>query len=1478
MTEKEQSPREDDSEALLGESNDGTNEEEEEVYDPGPTPHHSFPKMLPKSSGTYVIVRNPKTGTFWIGISIFALQTMILTLILLNIFDWNSENPFRIPPAVPIQVTAAQAIALFSTSDDQTIIAHLWRSLAHFCILYISAVTVFSQSDFQAGFATISYGYTESMCKRWPDTARWRMNLAITLWIFNGCFSMFLIFCVIMASTDIVGLLLGATAIGFVNNLDNIAYAMARVDLLGADAKGASHQMVSFWWWHETQYRNKFEELFPRVAMAAAYLVLLIGWLIVVLYQRYGDFTTHFVAVQVQDQLQFLHGTYSGGYRLDQNPSARPALRSVYVSESGRTVIAYCDRDEQWSMFLEGEDRCGDVFGRSRSADLDVTHTQSSWFLTEDPTKPRFFPATGFIIDRGCVTDSDCGGQPDSGVCVQSECRCGEDFYSLRCDYKVSETCTMLEVENGVFEGFGTYASQYSMLKKEERMVQYYNRPMFVSSEESFPDIIFFSGFRWVLTKSSNDFVDSGSNVTSSDIADYFVLNGANIDVATLLLDRQFFITQPVVFNTPSDVSTPIGLSWSLVNRGGPTNASQTNGVPTQPLDTFDVSQKLFCAVCDNITNPCADENICEQTGQCRCEDGSSGSLCQVRPLSDGFCNNDGYNDDRFSFDGGDCCELSCVDTEEYSCGFQTVSNTSETYVGFPNCTDPKALCVGPPCFVQRTASLGRFGAFDQSLVILSPNGRVLLVSEPSQDEVRVYDQIDGEWQQRGEPLQGARKSNFGAVTALATGPALVVQKSNGDHLPTLLAVSFIRFGTTLINVYRWEETYRDWFLIGEPIEVCAIAASTDCTLRSLDLSFHHSMAYVAATLQDDVILVVEAAISQDPQEIPTEELTTWTTTGTLNGKKASLSGNSRFVAVNPPASSRVEKYLLSTAGLTPASDHALSDYYGPLTDLIDFRLSYDGTALIGMVLDSEVTGTLFRLQLSNIENNSTTSQPISMRVPNFDNRTANIKIAGDGTAIGLVERSFDIFAINVYAVKDSLFWQKVGNETSLRDPQRSFTVSNQGRALVVAGYEAISTYQPAPICGRGHNAMRMSMLLPESLKSFNYGIRSFKLVGETLFNTTSVSKSCQNCTEDPTLFSDTFLSDEICLPFGECLEIEVETEGSGQALGIYLVDEHGHVEAIELDSNGTDTVRWLSNNQSCSQEPVLCANNESTVLVMLELDGFPYETSWYANSGGATNNFGSYTGGTPVHQFCVPETTCNSITVLDDGGDGFCCQNGNGKYSIFVDGEVILAKDGDIGRGERVYFGGCDVRIAKPLEATIILTLDESSAARTYWVLRDTFGGGAIVARSEEGEYASLFSPTQTDNSASKAYNETAVISNSTNTTAVISNSSAPNFESVIESFGMYAVKSFGLYPGSRYELQIFVENGNPNSTESNLTPNNETKQSVVGDNNLSVGYTIRLNTTGEILSMSKAPIAVDSVHTFDVFPSCWTEDSNTC
>ena len=148
------------------------------------------------------------------------------------------------------------------------------------------------------------------------------------------------------------------------------------------------------------------------------------------------------------------------------------------------------------------------------------------------------------------------------------------------------------------------------------------------------------------------------------------------------------YISNPVDVNTPSDAVTPIGVNWF---------GAQARGISMVGIQAVDPNRPstavLLCAVCDNITNPCFFNGICQDDGTCRCTTGSSGTLCQVTPDRNGFFNTY-FNTPEFYYNGGDFCEANCVSTESYSCVHAKIENPyglfAFGYIGFPNCKDPR--------------------------------------------------------------------------------------------------------------------------------------------------------------------------------------------------------------------------------------------------------------------------------------------------------------------------------------------------------------------------------------------------------------------------------------------------------------------------------------------------------------------------------------------------------------------------------------------------------------------------------------------------------------------------------------------------------------------------------------------------------------------------------------------------------------------
>ena len=144
------------------------------------------------------------------------------------------------------------------------------------------------------------------------------------------------------------------------------------------------------------------------------------------------------------------------------------------------------------------------------------------------------------------------------------------------------------------------------------------------------------------------------------------------------------FISNPVDVDTPSDAATPIGVKWFGAQAQGISTVGIQAADPNRPSEAV-----LLCAVCNNITSPCQFDGICI-AGTCECRTGSSGPLCQVTPDGNGLCDLF-FNTPEFDYDGGDCCEATCVSTEYFSCGNGIIEQSVGAfgYVGFTDCEDP---------------------------------------------------------------------------------------------------------------------------------------------------------------------------------------------------------------------------------------------------------------------------------------------------------------------------------------------------------------------------------------------------------------------------------------------------------------------------------------------------------------------------------------------------------------------------------------------------------------------------------------------------------------------------------------------------------------------------------------------------------------------------------------------------------------------
>ncbi|MBL6447987.1 T9SS type A sorting domain-containing protein [Fulvivirga sp. 29W222] len=94
-------------------------------------------------------------------------------------------------------------------------------------------------------------------------------------------------------------------------------------------------------------------------------------------------------------------------------------------------------------------------------------------------------------------------------------------------------------------------------------------------------------------------------------------------------------------------------------------------------------------------------------------------------------------------------------------------------------------------------------------------------------------------------------------------------------------------------------------------------------------------------------------------------------------------------------------------------------------------------------------------------------------------------------------------------------------------------------------------------------------------------------------------------------------------------------------------------------------------------------------VTLTLVLDNYPSETSWTVISGGSTVASGSgynKKGDTITETFNVGGGAY-TFTINDSYGDGICCSNGNGSYTLRDANNNVIATGGDFGSSESVNY-----------------------------------------------------------------------------------------------------------------------------------------------------------------------------------------------
>ena len=457
-----------------------------------------------------------------------------------------------------------------------------------------------------------------------------------------------------------------------------------------------------------------------------------LGFAAVVFNQMSSNFLCPTMYVEFSDSVIPLLGTYSGNYEIDQEP-LRFFSEATRISDGRRNYIesrgseatqkghfGYCAELTRWtfSNHLSRDDPCKNYL---------IISSQTRSFSLLDSSNKLWYTPNGIPLEDvrfTCLTIARQTETESPELRLQRECPRVGILGSTNDAGINSAPRGGINAANGFLGDNGgenerPRATTFSMLERTSynendsedgttSVVTSYGRPIYwgenVGSgnhDSDTIDLLIFTGKRWAWTDSLS-FPDLRSDPLNLTLIGESFSSGDDFHASSLprAPNSIAYVSDAV---TLSDPLSPLSTFWFHSYYLDP--ATISSSVTTSVDDEADVKWWWFpspdltrpigasftCTRCNDEDSRCMHGGSCDvPSGECKCNNGATGALCEIPPLSNGHCDTY-FNTKRYNYDGGDCCAATCVGHE---CKQPLPSifgdtNSELDLHGYPNCTDP---------------------------------------------------------------------------------------------------------------------------------------------------------------------------------------------------------------------------------------------------------------------------------------------------------------------------------------------------------------------------------------------------------------------------------------------------------------------------------------------------------------------------------------------------------------------------------------------------------------------------------------------------------------------------------------------------------------------------------------------------------------------------------------------------------------------
>ena len=810
---------------------------------------------LPGKSISFIIAAPIFSSSFNLGAAMIVLKLTLYGLAYYNAFEQPN------PVAVSLEVIITQGLAIFVASFTQVDVAN-------------------SVQLFHEGYASVAGRFQNA-----GTLSVWLT--AVLLAFLQGGFGLAAMFEFITVSHTVLDVFLNFAAVAFVMTLDGVAFRLASHGFLGESCQ--SYTEIVSGTYFQVSHSPKCGYI-RKIALLMFIWAIMFGfWLWVIIKQQQGWYAPKQLVVQFDDSVVPKLGAFSGIYKLEPTGKALSSdlfhWKQQVPGQGDIGEFGFCEDDNRWSFFLHGTHKCkNSVVESSPNAEkFDVRRAVDiQWFVRGDSSlvQNRIILMDGFTVAPICVRGGTaCGHQNKTNYCARETssystfgyCKCkDEQTYGVRCEFSLANTCLHLNIDDrfDMLPAGRRITSEFSLLSKKgtldkgdetpasrDDLVLLYQRPVYVGSSfgQAGYDVLFYTGLRWAVTGSLNGFPNLHRNktsVTDQELATFLqdlskgFNAGFNGTVAQVDVE-----SEPVSSESQKDSGTPVGLTWVSLERADPMDSVKL-------LNGEKSFASLLCAGYNDLTNRCQNEGRYNTTSQtCECKHGAKGALCQVQPIGDGSCN-PFFNKPSFSYDGGDCCESTCLPSSPYYCGtinygdldemFNLRRESNFVFMGFQYCSDPAIVgnCNETRCWAKESEFM--IGTPDESdAYIFSANGQMLLVYRNSTSFLAVFDkESSGKWVQRGFDILlvfpdvwqiffDVDHPNAHLLTFI-TLPSELYSNDERSHAPVWVVFTSIDQITMFVE---WDLQSRSWKEYALPLDLAGcVGLNTSRSTSYLDL------------------------------------------------------------------------------------------------------------------------------------------------------------------------------------------------------------------------------------------------------------------------------------------------------------------------------------------------------------------------------------------------------------------------------------------------------------------------------------------------------------------------------------------------------------------------------------------------------------------------------------------------------------------